>query len=158
MCYCQYSEFKPVGCVAIFGEIVLGPRTRIQSRAQILGLHRSINSAKDSVTQKKTKSLCGFHGIPIILTRCTSTIKSDTVKSVTMIISYNFYGEIYGLIVPIMDPYIFSEKTVYFQSLSTVYFRRPYIFCQRTQYFSRKDRIFFVFGPNIFSQDRIFYL
>ena len=58
----------------------------------------------------------------------------------------------------VKGPYIFSEKTVYFQILRTVYFRGPYILRQRTVYFSQKDRIFSVLGPYIFSQDRIFYL
>ena len=75
-------------------------------------------------------------------------------------------------------PYIFSERTVYFQHLRTVYFRRPYIFSDRTVYFQRLRTVYFrrpyilsrgpyIFssrivyfqasGPYIFRQDRIFY-
>ena len=41
-------------------------------------------------------------------------------------------------------PYIFSEKTVYFQSSRTIYFRILYTFRQRTVYFQFWDRIFSV--------------
>ena len=53
--------------------------------------------------------------------------------------------------------YIFSDGTVYFQHLRTVYFSRPYILSRGPYIFSFRTVYFQSSGPYIFSLDRIFY-